>query len=420
VTLHESASPVVDEAYVQDAKWHSDAQAVGMRLLDVLVLSRVNSILDMAMSFGRSDDDVWRMVATASQAFRSAKDRALGALHAAASATMPLDTLGELVQPYLSGSAGAGGSNRSEFGDTTATGEALPAGAVHLRRAIMAVDDRAQRDMHTVALGLLAHSACAQQQPQQQPFASRLRLGRVEVVLSHKGEVLRSLCVRSDGSVVAVCSSRCVREAKCRPDAVSVVGAGHHGMAAALIPSGLGGPGAHGWDAASGHHTSTGAGTPQQDRARDRLTSSSRELSEDDSSSQQGQGFSIPATVEALLDMLWQGASTNASEVVHVSSDQAVLGSATSLSGAMALATHPWLPVFVSGGADGSVLLHGFGAPQPLSAFGTLNGASSAAAICRLRFDSAGAKFCGGDSAGAPAAQRVDACVFCVCRYACV
>ena len=37
--------------------------------------------------------------------------------------------------------------------------------------------------------------------------------------------------------------------------------------------------------------------------------------------------------------------------------------------GALALAAHPSMPLFLSGGAHGALSLWGFGAPQPLATF---------------------------------------------------
>jgi WD40 repeat protein len=409
-SLHEGLGHMIDEPYTDGSKRSSAAQLIGVRLLEVLVLSRTNSIVDMCLSHGRSDDDVWSMVATSSHALRAAKERAVGALHEAAAADIPVDTLAELVQPYLGSTAN--NSVRAEHADSPGPSnsrdsrESVPPAAAALRKAIMGSDDRVQRDMHSIALGLLSYSTCAPEQQQQQ--GPRLMLGRIEVVLSHKGEVLRSLCVRSDETVAAVCSSRCIREAKCRPDASSFIGACHDGTMMAAAAS-LSAPAlathTHAMDGSPAAGVT--GGTPQQDRgerSRDRMPSSSRDLADDDTSShsQQNQNPSLSSALDSLVDMLWQAASSHAAEVVHLSSssDHPALGSATSFTGAMALATHPWLPVFVSGGADGAVLLHGFGAPQPLSSFGTLSGASSAAAISRMRFDAVGAKFCGGDTAG--------------------
>lgn len=365
-SLQASCGKIFESQYFGYSEGHAHEE-LNVRMLDLLVLERMASLLCTAASFGRSDDDVCSMVSVASEAIRVSKERMTLIVHELTN-KMKFDTLASVVQPYL-------GPNLMPPSDPPEDAE-----VGHLRKQLLVCDDRARMDMHKASLAILAHS------PTHLTLQSgKLRLGRVEVLLTQKGEVLRSLCAHSDdrsGTVLSVCSNKSIREVHCRPDAVSVVGAGHEGLAAVLSSSSA---------APLKNQQESGSSQQQINRA-----SVDQAVYESEVHSTHQNSASMLTAVDGVLEMLWDKVSTSAAEVVHSVADVGSQGSNPSGVGAMALAAHPWLPVFVSGGPDGAVLLWGFGAPQPLSAFGSM----SSGLVNRMRFDDPGAKFCGCDGTG--------------------
>lgn len=360
-SLQAGCGKIIDSPYFGHDASRNDGD-MAARLIDLLVLERMDSLLSTSASFGRSDDDVCSIVSDAYEAIRVAKERTTLAIHGLV-VDMSFERLASNLQPYL-------GFLPPQSGDSSDDGA-----AGNLRKLLLLCDDKARMDLQKTCRSLLAQS-----QSQSLKDLGKLSLGRVEVLFSHKGEVLRSLCAHSDdrsGTVLTVCSNKSIREVHCRTDLAPVIGVGQDGQGSAQKTNGAAQLGA-----SSGYQLGN--------RGSSDVTADESEIG---STSQTTP--SVLNAAEGVLEMLWDKVSTSAAEVVHSVAEVGSQGSSPSSVGAMALAAHPWLPVFVSGGSDGTVLLWGFGAPQPLSSFGSMSGL-----INRMRFDDPGAKFCGCDSTG--------------------
>jgi hypothetical protein len=250
--------------------------------------------------------------------------------------------------------------------------------------------------------------------------AGGVQLGEAETLLMARSEVMKAVCIRAQrqreemaggggGTLIAVGTSKCIRETVCRSGTASLAMSLANGLQATAPASPN--TGGKNLDAARGRGGgSGGAGIPVSREVEKRLGTAVTAVEGliegvwDSIANSKPAGILTAAAAGGVGGGVWDSLSTGADQVLRFGAEDtapiAVRGeggggggsgssargadsSLPSSQGAQALAAHPSLPMFVSGGADGVIQFWSFGAPRPLATLA----APVAAAVTRLAFD---------------------------------